>query len=152
VFREEEARNRITFVHHKVMGIADSLDKIQEFEEKYVAGHWEDERLLNMIPGGKAGVAYLHRHQILNRKAAPQPDEIEAAQEKQPLPLALAMEPQESNPARLPCEACPLGKRARRWDTRHPQTTLRAYTGCLRPHKAFRLHGRTEFPALLLLT
>lgn len=81
VFREEEARNRMTFVHHKVMGVADSLDKIQVLEEKYVAGHWEDERLLNMIPGGKAGVAYLHRHQILSRKTAPQPDEIEVAQE-----------------------------------------------------------------------
>lgn len=81
IFREEESSNRLTFVHHKVMGVADSLEQVQQLEEAFVAGHWDDERLLNMIPGGKAGVAYLHQHSMLGRKADLQPDDVEMAQE-----------------------------------------------------------------------
>ena len=81
VFREEEANNRLTFIHHKVMGVTDSLEAVQKLEEVFVAGHWSDERLLNMIPGGKAGVAYLHRHSMHSRDVDLQPDDIETAQE-----------------------------------------------------------------------
>ncbi|MGF6209437.1 hypothetical protein [Pseudomonas frederiksbergensis] len=81
VFREEEAKNRLTFIHHKVMGVTDSLEQVQQLEEAFVAGHWSDERLLNMIPGGKAGLAYLHKHRMLSRNIDLQPDDIETAQE-----------------------------------------------------------------------
>ncbi len=72
---------QLTYTHHKVMGVAATLDEIQDFEEAFVAGHWTDTRLLNMIPGGKAGIAYLHEHAMLGRNVIPTPDNVEAALE-----------------------------------------------------------------------
>lgn len=55
----------ITYIHHKVMAVLPSLDQLMEMEEVFVQGHWDDARLLNMIPGGKAGIAYLHKHAMM---------------------------------------------------------------------------------------
>lgn len=74
-------QKRLTFVHHKVMGVFTALDQVQDLEEAIVAGHWDDARLLNMIPGGKAGIKYLHEHVMLARKAASMPEHVEAALE-----------------------------------------------------------------------
>lgn len=82
VYRERMAERALTYVHHKVMGVAPSLDQIQDLEEAFVQGHWDDERLLNMIPGGKAGIAYLHRHRMLDEQVRPTPDKVEGALEE----------------------------------------------------------------------
>ena len=65
-FREEREAGRITYIHHKVMAITDDLDKLYNTEKFLIEGHWDDERRLNMIPGGKAGLRYLREHSILN--------------------------------------------------------------------------------------
>ena len=59
------------------MGVASTLDELQDLEEVFVAGHWDDQRLLNMIPGGKAGIEYLHKHRILGKNVVPWPEEVE---------------------------------------------------------------------------
>lgn len=76
-FRERQEAQQLTYVHHKVMGVASTLDELQDLEEVFVAGHWDDTRLLNMIPGGKAGIEYLHKHRILGRNVIPMPEEVE---------------------------------------------------------------------------
>lgn len=76
-YRERVAARQLTYVHHKVMGVAPTLDEVQQLEEIFVAGHWDDARLLNMIPGGKAGIAYLHQHGIMGKKVIPTPDHVE---------------------------------------------------------------------------
>lgn len=38
-------------------------------------GHWDDERRLNMIPGGRAGLRYLREHSILSKGVVAAPDE-----------------------------------------------------------------------------
>ena len=57
--REELTAGRITYIHHKVMGITEDLEQLYASEEYLVGGHWEDERRLNMILGGKSGLRYL---------------------------------------------------------------------------------------------
>ncbi|HGO9799655.1 TPA: hypothetical protein ACLEB8_004843 [Pseudomonas aeruginosa] len=74
-YRERLAQQRLTYVHHKVMGVANSLDELQRLEEVFVAGHWHDSRLLNMIPGGKAGLEYLYKHNMVRKKAQKMPPE-----------------------------------------------------------------------------
>ncbi|HWU13807.1 MAG TPA: hypothetical protein VN157_07320 [Caulobacter sp.] len=59
VFREETAAGRITFVHHKVMAITNDVEALYDAEERLIAAHWQDQRRLNMIPGGKAGLRRL---------------------------------------------------------------------------------------------
>lgn len=76
-FRERQEAQQLTYVHHKVMGVASTLDELQHLEEVFVAGHWDDGRLLNMIPGGKAGIEYLHKHRIVGRNVIPMPEEVE---------------------------------------------------------------------------
>lgn len=76
-YRQRVVEKKLTYVHHKVMGVAQNLDRIQELEEAFVQGHWDDDRLLNMIPGGKAGIVYLHKHRILDEKVKPTPDQVE---------------------------------------------------------------------------
>lgn len=76
-FREEKAEGRITYVHHKVMGITNDVESLYAAEEFLVEGHWEDERRLNMIPGGKSGLRYLRENGLLKRRSAPMPDDRE---------------------------------------------------------------------------
>ncbi|QBZ89180.1 hypothetical protein EPZ47_10785 [Pseudomonas viciae] len=69
-FREERDAGRITYIHHKVMAITDDLDKLYNAEKFLIEGHWDDERRLNMIPGGKTGLRYLQysrREKLLHR-------------------------------------------------------------------------------------
>nr|EIU2701964.1 hypothetical protein [Pseudomonas aeruginosa] len=76
-YRERQEAQQLTYVHHKVMGVASTLDELQDLEEVFVAGHWDDQRLLNMIPGGKAGIEYLHKHRILGKNVVPWPEDVE---------------------------------------------------------------------------
>lgn len=76
-YRERTVLRQLTYVHHKVMGVASTLDEVQDLEEAFVAGHWDDTRLLNMIPGGKAGIAYIHEHGMMARNIVPTPDHVE---------------------------------------------------------------------------
>ncbi len=73
--REEIAAGRVTYIHHKVMGITREVDELYASEEKLVEGHWEDARRLNMIPGGKSGLRYLREHGMLSARVIPLPDE-----------------------------------------------------------------------------
>lgn len=73
--REEMAAGRVTYIHHKVMGITREVDELYASEEKLVEGHWEDARRLNMIPGGKSGLRYLREHGMLSARVIPLPDE-----------------------------------------------------------------------------
>lgn len=72
---------QLTYTHHKVMGVALTLDEIQDLEEIFVDEHWDDARLLNMIPGGKAGIAYMHEHAMLARNVIPTLDNVDSALE-----------------------------------------------------------------------
>lgn len=74
-FREERDAGRITYIHHKVMAITDDLDKLYNAEKFLIEGHWDDERRLNMIPGGKAGLRYLREYSILKEGEIATPDE-----------------------------------------------------------------------------
>ncbi len=73
-YREEKEKGRITYVNHKVMGITDDLEKLYATEEFLVEGHWEDQRRLNMIPGGKSGLRYLRENGLLQKSVIPMPD------------------------------------------------------------------------------
>jgi hypothetical protein len=74
-FREEKEKGRITYVNHKVMGITDDIEKLYAAEEFLVQGHWDDQRRLNMIPGGKSGLRYLRENGLLQQSVVPMPDE-----------------------------------------------------------------------------
>ncbi|WP_440874622.1 hypothetical protein [Thalassotalea sp. PLHSN55] len=74
-FREEAECGKLTYLHHKVMGITDNLEQLYEAEEFLVEGHWSDERRLNMIPGGKSGLRYLRENGLLQKSAIPMPDD-----------------------------------------------------------------------------
>ena len=78
-FRDEQAAGRITYVNHKVMGVTDDLDALYRAEEALVEGHWEDQRRLNMIPGGKDGLRYLREHGVIPAGPPPEPDGREPA-------------------------------------------------------------------------
>lgn len=73
--RDELRSDRVSYIHHKVMGITDDLDTLYATEEWLVEGHWEDTRRLNMIPGGKSGLKYLREHGLLAKRVVPLPDE-----------------------------------------------------------------------------
>ncbi|UIF89007.1 hypothetical protein [Cupriavidus sp. UYPR2.512] len=73
--REEMAAGRVTYIHHKVMGITDDIEKLYATEEWLVEGHWNDARRLNMIPGGKSGLRYLRENGMLAKRVIPLPDE-----------------------------------------------------------------------------
>jgi hypothetical protein len=51
------------------------VTKLYNTEKFLIEGHWDDERRLNMIPGGKAGLRYLREHSILNDGVIATPDE-----------------------------------------------------------------------------
>jgi len=73
--REELATGRVTYIHHKVMGITDDLESLYATEEWLVEGHWRDGRRLNMIPGGKSGLRYMRENGMLPERVVPMPDE-----------------------------------------------------------------------------
>lgn len=73
--RQELDAGRVTYIHHKVMGVTDDLEKLYTAEEWLVNGHWSDSRRLNMIPGGKSGLKYLRENGMLTERCAPLPDE-----------------------------------------------------------------------------
>jgi hypothetical protein len=73
--RDEKAAGRVTYIHHKVMAITDDVEKLYAAEEFLVGGHWDDERRLNMIPGGKSGLRYMRDNGMLPERVVPLPDE-----------------------------------------------------------------------------
>lgn len=73
--REEMSAGRVTYVNHKVMGITEDLEQLYATEEMLVAGHWNDDRRLNMIPGGKSGLKYLRENGMLPDRTVPMPDD-----------------------------------------------------------------------------
>ena len=73
--REELREGRVTYIHHKVMGITDDLEVLYATEEFLVKGHWSDARRLNMIPGGKSGLKYLRENGMLPERVVPTPDD-----------------------------------------------------------------------------
>jgi hypothetical protein len=74
VFRDEVARGNVNFIGHDVVHVADSVDELYDWEENLVGAAWGDPMLLNMIPGGKAGIAYMVKHGMLGRNLAVRPD------------------------------------------------------------------------------
>ena len=77
-FRERMEAGQITFINHFVMEAVGDLGLLNRMEEQIVDGHWDDDRLLNMIPGGEKGLKYLHEHGIVDRKVEPMPDQRDA--------------------------------------------------------------------------
>lgn len=73
--REEMDAGRVTYLHHKVMGITDDLDALYAGEEFLVKGHWSDARRLNMIPGGKSSLKYMRENGMLGEGVVPLPDD-----------------------------------------------------------------------------
>jgi len=73
--REELRAGRVSYIHHKVMGITSDLETLYATEEWLVEGHWSDARRLNMIPGGKSGLKYLRENGMLPARVVPMPDE-----------------------------------------------------------------------------
>lgn len=76
--RKETEADRVTYIHHKVMGVTDDLEALYATEEMLIEGHWSDTRRLSMIPGGKSGLRYLREHGMLKTPEAPRPDERDA--------------------------------------------------------------------------
>ena len=74
-YREEKDKGRVTYINHKVMGVTDNLELLYAAEEFLVEGHWDDERRLNMIPGGKSGLRYLRENGLIEKSVVPLPDE-----------------------------------------------------------------------------
>jgi len=64
-FREETRAGRVTYIHHEVVDTAKTRDAIEDVEERLVAGMLSDPYCLNMIPGGKAGLAYMRAHGMI---------------------------------------------------------------------------------------
>lgn len=73
--REEMDAERVTYLHHKVMGITDDLEALYAGEEFLVQGHWSDARRLNIIPGGKSGLKYMRENGMLGEGVVPLPDD-----------------------------------------------------------------------------
>lgn len=73
--REELEAKRVTYIHHKVMAVTTDVEALYEAEEALVAGHWEDTRRLNMIPGGRAGYRYLRRAGLIAPSSEDMPDD-----------------------------------------------------------------------------
>ena len=74
-FRDEQAAGRVTYIHHKVMGVTDDIEELYNTEEFLIEGQWEDERRLNMIPGGKSGLKYLREHGLLATRTVRKPED-----------------------------------------------------------------------------
>ena len=76
-FREELRKGRVTYINHKVMAVVENIEDLYTVEEELIDGHWEDERLLNMIPGGRKGLKYLHEHNMIGPNVHPLPDHVD---------------------------------------------------------------------------
>jgi hypothetical protein len=74
-FREEVAQGHVSYIGHDVVHVADSIDELYEWEEDLVAAAWGDPMLLNMIPGGKASIAYMAKHGMLGRHSTVRPEQ-----------------------------------------------------------------------------
>jgi hypothetical protein len=74
-YRDEKKNGRVTYINHKVMGVTNNLELLYSTEDFLVESHWEDERRLNMIPGGKSGLRYLRENGLLKKSVVPLPDE-----------------------------------------------------------------------------
>jgi hypothetical protein len=74
-FRDASRRGEVSFIGHEVVHVASELDELFEWEEDLVAAAWGDPMLLNMIPGGKAGLAYLSKNGMLGSRTKVVPDE-----------------------------------------------------------------------------
>jgi hypothetical protein len=72
---EELEAKRVSYIHHKVMGVTDDVEVLYATEESLVEEHWKDDRRLNMIPGGKSGLRYLRENGMLADRVIPMPDE-----------------------------------------------------------------------------
>lgn len=92
--RKELHEKRVTYIHHKVMGVTTDVDVLYDMEELLVEGHWRDKRRLNMIPGGKSGLRYLREHGLVEPALAVAPDDRE-----QHVARWLAREPRRGLPA-----------------------------------------------------
>jgi hypothetical protein len=73
--REELEAKRVTYIHHKVMAVTTDVEALYEAEEALVAGHWEDTRRLNMIPGGRTGYRYLRRANLVAASSEDMPND-----------------------------------------------------------------------------
>ena len=73
--RDELAAKRVSYIHHRVMGVTTVATALYDAEEALIHGHWDDQRRLNMIPGGRAGFRYLKQHGFLSSSFAPSPDD-----------------------------------------------------------------------------
>lgn len=74
-FREASNRGQVSFIGHDVVHVAYDLDELYKWEEDLIAAAWRDPMLLNMIPGGKAGLAYLSKQGMLGARTKVAPDE-----------------------------------------------------------------------------
>lgn len=72
-FREEFAAGRVNYVGHEVVDVVTSVDEMYEREEELVAASWGDPYLLNMIPGGRAGIAHMQRTGMIGKRSQPLP-------------------------------------------------------------------------------
>lgn len=81
IFREEFASGRANCVGHEVVDVVNSLEEMYEREEELVAASWGDPYLLNMIPGGRAGIAHMQRHGMLGPRSRPLPHQRDRALE-----------------------------------------------------------------------
>lgn len=73
--REELEAKRVTYIHHKVMAVTTDVEALYDAEEALVCGHWDDNRRLNMIPGGRAGYRYLRRAGLIDPASKEMPDD-----------------------------------------------------------------------------
>jgi hypothetical protein len=74
-FREEMEAGAVSYVNHKIMGVTSDLEQLYVSEEFLVEGHWDDERRLNMVPGGKSALRYMREHGMIAPRVVPMPDE-----------------------------------------------------------------------------
>lgn len=77
-FRAERAEKRLSYIHHKAMAVTTDVDALYATEQFVIEAHWTDERRLNMIPGGRNGMAYLRKHEIADSQRVILPDERDA--------------------------------------------------------------------------
>jgi len=72
-FREAFARGEASFVSHEIIDLVDTLEEMWDLEERVVADRWGDPHLLNMIPGGKAGLEFMRQHGMIGKRSQPLP-------------------------------------------------------------------------------
>lgn len=68
-----------TLSYSELVVVNMSYDEIMEWEEQMVDMLFAEYRALNMIPGGRKGVLFLHEHRLLHDNKAPSLDDIDRA-------------------------------------------------------------------------